>query len=164
MNKLFLLILVTLITSCNNEEEIDLEIVQKISEYSNGKNILIKNLNSINETLNKKEKHLSFRNWNLFYFQNSILPENKELSPLINFYKNNLVVNKNPIGGITIKKDSTVIFTIKHFDGTFSGISHYLVYNRNGKSRKIENIEELLNKKRIKNEWTYLVIKKYYAY
>jgi len=147
--------------SCNKNHEINQETLRHLNIYKGAKNLIFENIDGINATLAKKEKHLAMRFWNLYYFENSILPENPEFENLKMLWTNNYVSNDITNGLITVGKDGLVGFVTFHEQGFFNSITHLLVFSPKG--YKYPRPEEIIEKEEIDSDWTYFVLKKYIA-
>jgi len=159
LRNLILVIIICGLTSCNKNEKFDSETIKNLSVYSKAKDLINKNRNGINQTLKDPENSVSF--WNLYYFEHTILPDNPNLISIKSLWSDEYISRHNSDGLIHLGKNGLVGFVTFHEEGRFTSITHLLVFTEN------EYIypwpEEIIEKKKIESDWTYLVLKKYTA-
>ena len=148
-----------LLISCNKNQEIDPNVISDIEVYKDAKNVIFENIVGINKTLANKENHLAMRSWNLYYFKNSILPENPNLESLELLWENNYISNNKVNGRILVGEDKFVGFTTFVDEGFFNSITHILVYSE--KEYKYLNSNDIITSKTLDKDWTYYVLNKY---
>lgn len=161
IRNLILLFIILSMTSCSKNHEINQDTIGHLNVYKDATNLILENIKGINKTLDNKEKHLAMTFWSLYYFENSILPENPELKKLKSLWLNNYLSNGKVGGLIHIINDNCIGFVTFHKQGYFNSITHLLIYSKN--EYQYPWPEEIIDKEKIESNWTYLVLKKYTA-
>ena len=145
--------------------------VKHLDEYELAKDYLISNLNQIDESRNYTKhdsvllaNHNTIFASNRHYFENTLVPSYPGLKDLLKLWDNGRIEKDVVVQSLVLNQDSVVKFTIKSDIGTFSGTSHILIFDQNNCCEAhIDEYSEILLKRKLKDNWFYIIRKKYYA-
>ncbi|MBC3539248.1 hypothetical protein ACFSC6_07815 [Rufibacter sediminis] len=167
MIKTFLqILLVFALTSCG-KERFDEETISKLEQYQSARKILIDNLEQIKIPYGYEElvgkspwiPSIIFRTDEDF-FKNKVAPISPELNSLLKLWQNKSLAKGY---SMQINEDSTIIFTIKKYEGIFTGVHHYIVYDPKGKSEGVETQNSsIIKKKQLDSQWFYIIASQLY--
>jgi len=164
-------VVLTLVTSCGHK--INQDTISNLDRYKKAKDILIDNFDNIRQSANfhdydslKQVYRSTIMDANRYYFENIISADsNEELKSILKLWDDGLIFNDKVYGTIELTKDSIVIFVTDFDKGTFSGVGQYIIYDpTDNKGGLGKNGNEILEEKKLDNNWTYIIEKKYWNY
>ena len=148
-----------LITACNQKERVDYKTIENIQKYIDAKNLINRNRDFIKQSSNNQENLNRF--WSQYYFENTILPNNPSLKPIKSLWEENYISDNTADGLIYLGDDGLVGFVTFYDESFFNSITHLLIFSEKDYQHRWP--EEIIKKKMIDKNWTYLVLKKYTA-
>ena len=157
-----------LFCSCGENDDINQSAISKLSQYKAATKILLNNLGQIKLAVNYKEydsvkqlKRYTVVNSTKYYFKNTVAVNSPNLHKLLSLWEQKLI---DKDAGLSINADSAVIFTTEQNIGTFSGISHYIVYDPSGNKGGLEKqYSQILKQQKLDSLWYYFIVRKNYV-
>lgn len=171
MNHKLVLISSLLLTFACTNETVDKRVNENLNEYIAAKNFLVNNLNQIDESRNytridsilRKTQDRIFAS-NKYYLENTLVLEYPSLKSLLKLWEQNLIESYTVVESLSLRSDSVICFTIKSDIGTFSGTDHLLIFDPNNHRDYYNDQEtEIKFEEQIKEDWFYIIQKKYYV-
>lgn len=163
MRYIYSIILLSFIVSCKTSPR-DFD-ESNLDDFQNATKVIISKYNSI-IIAGEGEYHYPTHifSGNKFAFEIMAKKASPELEELIELWNDGFIMNDKTSGFLTIRKDSSIIFTIDNTDGSFKGQWGLLIYDPHNNNAGIGDINsKIISSKDFGNNFKYIIEERYYV-